>query len=313
MSSSVRFKNSLSKVDVFSGKNLTYLYSPDTQGIKKGMESVIWSADGRYLYAGGYPRAISRRMVAPIVKWEDKGLGRRTVMRAGKSAIQDMVALKDGGILFAAYNSGWGAFNSLGERIYYHRSRCPDYRDRRFGDKVFLISADAAQVAFSFRVKGRYMALFNIENRSLEIDPVLGDEFLAPIVQSPQINITDWFMSRTPRLNGKLLKMKEREASLCLSIAPDGNSFILGTEWNLYRFDAQGNQIWKMPTHSFALSTNISKTAGLLSWLPATELSAGIAWKTERKFWPCSSTPTEPAGLPGFLKAITCLLLTAMN
>ena len=258
---SAKFKNRQAEVDVFSGKNLTYLYSPDTQGIKRGLESVTWSTDGRYLYAGGNPRAISRRMFAPIVKWEDEGLGRRMVMKAGKSPIQDIVALKDGGILFAAYNSGWGAFNSLGERIYYHRSRCPDYRGRRPGDKVFLISEDAAKVAFSFRAKGRYLALFNVENRSLEIDPVLGDGFLAPIFQSPKIKITDWFMSQTPRLNGRMLKLRKKETSLCLSIAPNGNSFILGTEWNLYRFDAQGNQIWKIPTHSIALSTNISKNS----------------------------------------------------
>jgi WD40 repeat protein len=258
--SSAQSRNKQSKVDVFSGKNLAYLFSPDTRGIRKGLESVAWSSDGRCLYAGGYPRAIRKRgMFAPIVKWEDAGLGRRTVLRAAKSPVQDIVALKNGGLLFAAYNSAWGVYNRHDERVFFHRSRRPDYRGRRPGDKLFLISNDAAKVAFSFRARGRSTALFHIADRSLEIDPVLGDGFLAPIFKSPGMNITDWFLSRTPKLNGNTLRLKHKETSLCLAIAPDARSFVLGTEWHLYRFDARGNQLWKIPTHSIAVSANISK------------------------------------------------------
>jgi WD40 repeat protein len=261
---SAQIKNRRSKVDVFSGKNLTYLYSPDTRGIKRGLESVAWSSDGRFLYAGGYPRAIRGKRFAPIVKWGDAGLGNRTVLRAGKSPIQDIVALKNGSILFAAYKGSWGAFNRRDERFFYHRASNPDFRGWVFGDKVFLISGDAAKVAFSFRAEGKFLALFDVEDRSLKIDPTLDAGLLAPIFHSPGINITDWLFSRAPMLNGNRLELRNKETSLCLAIAPDGNSFILGTEWHLYRFDTEGKQIWSIPVRSIALSANVSKDSRVI-------------------------------------------------
>jgi WD domain, G-beta repeat len=42
------------RVDVLSGKDLAPLYAPDTSGVGNGtLGSVAWSADGRWLYAGG--------------------------------------------------------------------------------------------------------------------------------------------------------------------------------------------------------------------------------------------------------------------
>ncbi|MBV6343401.1 WD40 repeat domain-containing protein, partial [Candidatus Magnetobacterium casense] len=42
------------KVDVLSGKDLSYLYSPNTKGVDNGsLSSLTWSRDGMYLYAGG--------------------------------------------------------------------------------------------------------------------------------------------------------------------------------------------------------------------------------------------------------------------
>ena len=42
-----------SKVDVLSGKDLSWLFSPDVTGFSKEIGNVSWSWNGRYLYGGG--------------------------------------------------------------------------------------------------------------------------------------------------------------------------------------------------------------------------------------------------------------------
>ncbi len=46
--------------------------------------------------------------------------------------------------------------------------------------------------------------------------------------------------------------------SRSLAIAPDKSKFLLGTEWNLYLFDTNGRQIWKVAAPSAAWGVNIS-------------------------------------------------------
>ena len=98
-------------IDVFSGNNLDYLYSPDTAGIKRSLEPVAWSADGRSIYAGGYHRSIENSNRAPIFRWSEGGKGKRTFLPAERLPIQDVCPLKNGGIVFASYNTAWGIFD----------------------------------------------------------------------------------------------------------------------------------------------------------------------------------------------------------
>jgi len=292
LTSSGFWSTTVPRVDVFSGKDLTYLYSPDISGIKRGLEAVAWSADGRSLYAGGNPLALEGKRLAPIFKWSDAGLGRRMSLETALSAIQDISPLKNGGIVFGAYNSTWGIFNSHGNRVFFQRPVSAEFKGfmnvnpsrkemvletllsddtltmterQRFmeGDhpKGFPISADAGQVGFSYEAMGRSMALFNIEDRSLSVDPVWDDNFVMPVVESSSLNITDWCGLYNPKLNGKRLQLSKNEISWCVAVAPDGNSFLLGTGWNLYHFNKKGKRIWKIPVRSVAWSVNISKNS----------------------------------------------------
>lgn len=58
------------------------------------------------------------------------------------------------------------------------------------------------------------------------------------------LNIVDWEDTDTPTLNDIPLELNQYEVSRSLAIAPDKSQFLLGTEWFLYLFDAQGQQRW---------------------------------------------------------------------
>ena len=70
------------KVDILSGRDLSYLYSPDAGEIDNGnLMSVTWSSDGRFLYAGGRYGA---RGLHPILRWSDAGQGEFRKTLCGK-------------------------------------------------------------------------------------------------------------------------------------------------------------------------------------------------------------------------------------
>lgn len=278
------------KIDVISGVDLQFLYSPDTSGLTHGLEPVTWSQDGRCLYAGGYPMTWAGKRMAPVIRWAKEGRGTKTVFPADNDAIQDIFPLKNGGIVFVAHNTAWGVLDSAGRKVYYHRPCKADFRgymnipssmlktymDQLASQQVnasqdqkgwleepairgFPISEDATKVIFSFEAKGRQAALFDVAGRSLQLNPLWKNSYLLPILESPRLKVTGWCGKANPKLNGRRLRLGTNEISWCLAISPNDGGFLLGTEWNLYHFDQEGHKIWRTPLDSAAWAVNISK------------------------------------------------------
>lgn len=286
-------------VDVFSGNDLTYLYSPDTAGIKRSLEPVAWSADGRSLYAGGYPRSIENSRRAPIFRWDEGGKGKRTFLPAERLPIQSICPLKNGGIVFASYNTAWGIFDRLDKKVFHQKAVIADFRGQ---PKGFPISPDAGRVIFSFKPGFRSPAIFDIQEGSVDLFLDPQPNLIWPKSNLSGLTITDWRQGDTPRLNGKKLRLRKNEISFCVAIAPDGKGFLLGTGWNLYRFDRNGKMIWQIPVASIAFGVNISQDSrvavaaigdGTIRWyrmedgkeilafFPHSDLKRWIAWTPE--------------------------------
>ena len=87
-------------VNVFSGKDLTFLYAPDLSQIKDGTLSVVaWSSDGKFLYGGGKYGGAHRD---PVVRWSGAGRGAVSIWSAARSTITDLRALSGGQLLFGS-------------------------------------------------------------------------------------------------------------------------------------------------------------------------------------------------------------------
>jgi hypothetical protein len=70
--------------------------------------------------------------------------------------------------------------------------------------------------------------------------------------------IEAWQANEHPAFGGKQLPLDEFEISRCLAIHPAGDRFVLGTEWNLRGYNAQGKLLWNRPASSVVWALTIT-------------------------------------------------------
>ncbi len=135
----------------------------------------------------------------------------------------------------------------------------PAIHNYRVSYEKFLISGDGQDVQFGYDRRGTFTAFFSVNERRLADSLWTGIKgaftFHKPIMEG--LGVTDWYLSLSPKLNGKPLPMKN-ETSICMATLPDRSAFLLGTALNLRLFDAAGKVIWRTPWHTPAnvLNTN---------------------------------------------------------
>ncbi len=90
------------------------------------------------------------------------------------------------------------------------------------------------------------------------------------------LNVESWISNYSPTLDGKALRLERYETSHSLAIHPSGKSFVLGTDWSLRAYDAQGDPLWSRHVPGEVWAVNITGDGGS-SWPPmVTGRSAGI-------------------------------------
>jgi len=113
------------RIDVLSGRDLQPVYSPDTRGIDNGtLNSVAWSSDGRFLYAGG---TYDKEGSSPIVQWKDAGRGERSELPATSSTVMHLVSLKRGGVAFGTGDPAFGILDPSGQKRLFRTAAIADF------------------------------------------------------------------------------------------------------------------------------------------------------------------------------------------
>jgi WD40 repeat protein len=242
-------------VNVLAGRDLSFLYAPNTSGIYNGdLSNVSWSEDGRRLFAGGRYYNETVKMCS-IRQWTDQGKGNIKDLPCSSDVLMHILPLKDGGLVFGAGDPAWGKLNSRGRRTHFFGPLQADYRG--VFQKGFLISGDGTTLRFGLESGGNKPVIFSVRGRTLTPN---GDSsgLKPPVTKTDSLTITGWEDTFHPQLNGKELPVKENEFSRSLAIAPDRQSFLLGTAWHLQLFDRNGREKWKVPVQSAAWGVNIS-------------------------------------------------------
>ena len=80
-----------------------------------------------------------------------------------------------------------------------------------------------------------------------------------PRTEAPGLEIRAWKHTTTPALPGKPLTLENYEVSRSVAIAPDGEHFLLGTEWWLRYFDREGTPEWKVLAPGAVWAVNIAR------------------------------------------------------
>jgi hypothetical protein len=229
-----------SRVDLLSADDLHLLSSADTRGVDKSFIALGWSRDGQTLYGAGTYERGGRN---PIRRWSRAGRGPARDFAVADAAVTRLQPLADGGLAFATQGGLFGVLDASMRLAWERRPGIADFRDQQ---DALRVSADGGIVQFSFERFGNSPLRFSLPAKSLSSDDGSDPPLVAALTETPEFAVVDWIDSEQPSLNGKALALKPHERSLSLAIAPDRQSFVLGTAWRVVRFDRAGNAMWSV-------------------------------------------------------------------
>ena len=218
-------------VELYDAETLKFQHTANMGDLpnSNNVSSVAWSPDGKYLWAGGTHSSKSKRQMRV---WDEAGRGAGTDYPSlSENTIRELITCKDW-IGYVASDPGFGRMDFSGQSINWLGSVQVDMR-KKLAD-AFTVSPNGMQVRFGLDYGGDKPAVFDIAERTLVDAPTARSNFVAPRIDG--LDIKDWKDSRKPLLRGEVLKLKLYEDSRSLAIAPDGRSFVLGTNWNLRNY-----------------------------------------------------------------------------
>lgn len=256
-------------VDVFDGLSLTRLSRPKVEGFgsEGHITRVAWSKDGNTLFAGG---GYQEKLGCCIYAWKGAGRGERRALRAGFSnTVAGLAVMPDGDLLVATQDPFLAVVRDDGSTGWERYPRMPDFRAQY---DTLGVASNGMVLDFGFGYAGETPLRFDLNARSLSPGRSADGETTRPrqiglvasrlrrLLLPPRKAgvIGGWENEFHPTLDGKQISLAQGECSRCLAVHPNGNCFVLGTDWYLRAFDANGKLLWRRDTPSVACAVNIS-------------------------------------------------------
>jgi WD40 repeat protein len=286
-------------IEILSGKNLAPLPSPDLSTIDNGdLSKVAWSADGATLYAAGTFNRVGRPLV---VAWDRGGRGAPRFLPGADNTIMSLAALPDGGVLAAAQDPRLTRLDGQGRAVW---NVAPPLADYRVQQSTLAVSPDGGVVDFGYRPRGVDPARFNA--RDLTVSPSPAADGAARPPRQSGLKVENWINNTRPTLDGKPLPLAPYETARALAITADADRFVLGADWLLRAFTADGALLWERPAPGAVWAVNIADAAGLviaayadgtirwhrledgvevLAFMPLADQKNWVAWTPEGFFY----------------------------
>jgi WD40 repeat protein len=224
-----------STVELRDGHSLQSLSGPNVDGIAGTLPLVQWSKDGQTLFGGGGNF---------VVAWSEAGHGKRVVLEAGKDTTTGIETLPDGAILIATADPSLKCLNKDGSIRWSLQSPAAYLRK----SSNLAVSTDGTKVDFG-------LLRFDVSALQLTNNPPR-DHLTSP-ANVNGLPITNWKNGYSPVLAGNPIQLGKYEESRSLAVHPSGDSFVLGTTWNIRAFDKTGQLLWRSET-DVVLTVNIS-------------------------------------------------------
>ena len=236
-------------VEVYDAASLKRLYAASTDGISGGdLGSVAWSADGARLYAGGR----AGKTPETVLIWQDEGRGKRAEAPLSQDAIMQLLPC-GAGIAAGAADPAFGLIAADGGKRVWREGVTADMGGKK--RDAFAIAADGRSVRFGLGQGAEAPVLFDLAAFRLADAPQTPAGFAPP--KTSGLAVSDWEDNTAPKLNGKPIALKAYEMSRALAVAPDASRFVLGTDWRLRAYRADGGELWQKPVPGVAWGVNI--------------------------------------------------------
>jgi Caspase domain/WD domain, G-beta repeat len=238
------------RVDLLDGHSLALLSTPATIFIpNSNLQAVAWSFDGQVLAAAGRADTAGRNVV---LRWAFAGSGIPQLTPVQSFSVMNLASLPQGGWLLASTSPGWGyiALDRGGRAL-----GLPPTADLRFSQgKAFQLADGGRVVQFGFRAGGADPHQFDLARRTLRPGSIAGGQ----LARTAGLDIASWTDQQNPTLDGKPLRLLPGETAHSLAIASDAGGFILGTDYRLRRFSADGAPVWLLPVPATVMGVNIA-------------------------------------------------------
>ena len=121
----------------------------------------------------------------------------------------------------------------------------------------FAVSDDGSKVRFGLGVGNDRPVLFDLASGRLTDQPRPASDLSEPDTKS--LKLTNWWNEYAPKLDGKALELSPHEQSRSVAIAPGGDRFILGTEYQVRAYSKDGKELWRKGVPGAAWGVNISR------------------------------------------------------
>jgi hypothetical protein len=194
-----------------------------------------------------------------VVAWSQAGAGPRRELAAGTNIIMSLRPLPEGRLLVGAADPWLAVLDAAGAPRWVQQ---PPQADLRVQARTLRISADGGVVEFGYERGGEAPARFDVARLALTLDPPADGPTQLP--EQATLTVANWMNHVRPTLDGAPLVLLPYEISRSLAIAPDVRRFVLGTEWWLRAFDADGTPRWTQPAPAPVWATNITADGRLV-------------------------------------------------
>lgn len=249
------------RVDLLDAETLQAVGTADVAGLSDGDVSSV--AFLKPASPGVAPRLAAggrRTNQGRLFVWADAGRGTRTACPGPQNTLMDLTSMPDGTLAFGAGDPAFGLIDAAGRRTLFRGPETANLRSK--AREHFTVSADGRCLRFGLEASSGSPVLFDLAERRLtEAAQPLPD--LAP-ANTDRLRIEDWDNTTSLKLDGKPLPLEAYEMARSLAIAPDAGSFVLGSEWTLRRFDAQGASLWEKPVPGAVWGVNLAREGRLI-------------------------------------------------
>jgi len=247
------------KVSLLAADSLKPAPSPSTADLKTGNLAVVaWIGDGGtapQLAAAGTATGRDGRMLLRL--WRNRGAGEARDIALARDSVTDLEPVA-GGLMVAAADPAWGRLDGDGSTLYWRPGAVGDFRD--IAEGRFGISGDGLTVEFGMNKGGRKPFRFDFATRSLKPDPAPDPALAKPAGKSKGLTLVaaDWKNRTDPRLGSRTLSLSPEERARSAAVTPEGDRFILGTDYFLRLYDARGAELRRVEVPAAAWGVMIA-------------------------------------------------------
>jgi hypothetical protein len=232
-----------------------------------------------------------------VLAWAGGGAGPRRVLEAGANTVMSLVPLPGGDLLVASADPWLNRLAPDGTPRWRHGPPEVDFRQQ---DGRLSVSADGDRIGFQFDPTSKSAAHFDLKSRELIAGSATDAGMEVP--RQTGLPVESWRDQINPTFRGKPLPLEPYEMSRSFADRPKDDTFVLGTEWYLRAFDAQGTPLWSHAALASVWAVNItgdgrlvvaaygdgtirwhrmSDGAELLAFMPLADRTNWVAWTPE--------------------------------